>query len=167
MVRNGKADASWLRRNWPSILAITGPSAWGNRAGDRGGLSSLPIRGFPWAAGDRILRKVTGSRRQVAYWFFCVVQLRTVLVATPSTSNAPSSPQQIEVMLRDIASEVYTTPPCGTRLRGHRIPRQRRRPRRDRAAYLAMWLMRSITTTGSTCRRGRSGRYSPVLSIRQ
>ena len=58
MVRNGKADASWLCRNWLSMLAITGPSAWGNRAGDRGGLSSPPIRDFPWAAGDRIPRKV-------------------------------------------------------------------------------------------------------------
>src|SRR5687767_3628397 len=53
--------------------------------GDRGGLPSLPIRGFPWAADDRIPRKVTGSRRQVAYWFFCVVQLRTVLVVTPTS----------------------------------------------------------------------------------
>jgi hypothetical protein len=39
--------------------------------------------GFPLAAGDRIPRKVKGSRRQVAYWFFCVVQLRTALVVTP------------------------------------------------------------------------------------
>src|SRR3954470_15227846 len=57
MARNGKADVSWPCQNWPPILAVTGPPAWGSRPGDRGGLPSLPIRGFP-LAGDRIPRKV-------------------------------------------------------------------------------------------------------------
>ena len=46
-----------------------------------------PYGFFPWAAGDQIPRKVTGSRRQVADWFFCVVQLRTVLVVTPTSGK--------------------------------------------------------------------------------
>ena len=57
MVKNDKADVSWLCRNWPSILAISGPSARSYRARDRSGLPSLSIRGFPSAADDRIPRK--------------------------------------------------------------------------------------------------------------
>ena len=58
MARKGKADVSWLCQNWPSMLAITGPSAWGGRLEDHGGVPALPIRGFPLTAGDRIPRTV-------------------------------------------------------------------------------------------------------------
>ena len=58
MVKKGKGDVSWLCHSWPSMLAITGPSACDSRAGERGGLPSLPIQAFPLAAGDLIPGKV-------------------------------------------------------------------------------------------------------------
>jgi hypothetical protein len=48
---------------------------------------ALPIPGSPLAAGDRV-KEGTGARRQVAYSFVCVVQLRTVLVVIPDEELA-------------------------------------------------------------------------------